>query len=168
MDILYIIIYNSVGDRAWWICDGTAMRSSSKHFPRYDCFEGTWSRKMRFFLLYKFYLNRPQMRANVFYNRCRKDLNDAIKLIHHEARHAVNETERPWWSVFDRLRATHASLNNRHLMDWSILYRAMWLDAINDMGTEHAARLERVNFQLVCDIQAWHFQLVCDIQAWVR
>ncbi|XP_011069264.1 PREDICTED: uncharacterized protein LOC105155065 [Acromyrmex echinatior] len=50
-------------------CDHHSKRS------RGNCFEGTWSRKMRFSLLSKLYLNRPQMRANVFHSRCGKDLN---------------------------------------------------------------------------------------------
>jgi len=82
-DVLAILLH------ARWICDSTALRSPSKCFPRYDCFEGTWSRKMRFSLLSKFYLNRSQMRTNVFCSRCGKDLNGAIgtvKLIHREAR----------------------------------------------------------------------------------
>ena len=82
--------------RARWICDGTAMRS--KRFPRYNCFEGTWSKKIRFSLLSKFYSNRPQMRANVFYSRCEKDLNgSAVILVHHETRHVLltRQLERP-------------------------------------------------------------------------
>ena len=62
------------------------MRSPSKRFPRYNCFEGTWSRKMRFSLLSKFYSNTLQMRANMFYNRCGKDFNDrAVIFVYHEA-----------------------------------------------------------------------------------
>jgi len=72
LNIIYALL--AILLRARWICDGTAMRSPSKRFPRYDCFEDTWSRKMRFSLLSKFYLNRPQMRANVFYSRCGKHI----------------------------------------------------------------------------------------------
>jgi len=74
--MLVLISLSNVGLlRVEWICGGTAMRSS---VSRDMIAEGTWSRKMRFSLLSKFYLNRPRMRANVFYSRCRKDLNGAI------------------------------------------------------------------------------------------
>ena len=82
--------------RARWICYGTAMRSPSKRFPRYDCFEGTWSKKMRFSLFSKFYLNRSQMRANVFYSSG-KDFNGSVVILVHEARHVLStrQLERP-------------------------------------------------------------------------
>jgi len=61
------------------ICGGTAMRSPSKRFPRYNCFEGIWLKKMRFSLLSKFYLNRPQMRTCFTVDkRIGKDLNSAV------------------------------------------------------------------------------------------
>jgi len=60
-----------------------------KHFPRYDCFEGTWSRKMRFSLLSKFYLNRPQIRANLFYSSG-KDFNGSAIILVHETGHVLS------------------------------------------------------------------------------
>jgi len=72
----------------------------------------------------------------MFY-KCGKDLNgSAVKIYSRGEIRAVDETVRmdDDLKVFDQLRATYASLNNRHLVDWSIFYRAMWLDA--DMDTE--------------------------------
>jgi len=87
--------------KCWRSCcvhDGFMMAWPCDHrFPRYDCFEGTWSRKMKFSLFSKFYLNRPQMRANVFYSSGKDLNNSAVIFVHYKTRHVLStrQLERP-------------------------------------------------------------------------
>jgi len=81
--------------RSRWIYNSAATRSPSKRFPRYDCFEGTWSRKMKFSLLSKFLLNRPQTRANVFYNGYGKDVSAVIFFHEMKRVQSTRQYERP-------------------------------------------------------------------------
>ncbi|KAG5344648.1 UTP18 protein, partial [Acromyrmex charruanus] len=83
-------------ENLWWHGHAITIPSVTP-FPRYDCFEGTWSRKMRFSLLSKLYLNRPQMRANVFHSRCGKDFNGAVARGNH-----INPPHATWMAFIEK------------------------------------------------------------------
>jgi len=108
--------------------NGVARRSPSECFPRNYYVEGTRSRKCEFLCFPDFIKNKPRSRANVFTADMKRIL--VVTRRWPSTRRGAEDENNSLFCCqddlilffFNRLRVTHASFSNRHLVDSSIFY----------------------------------------------